>query len=669
MTHAELPPSIPHASGSSSGNTPGVELVLPAGLRALVPALVVWSTVDQARYRLTSRCLGETDPGVEWADFVAAAAGAGLLDPDGVGYRLRPEWVPSSELGLERLGGADAVRSRLVECWLADRDPTLAPEIAIWAGALHRWDVVEETWIILNEHTGVTTTEALALYRDLPPEARRERPILTWSSAAAASALAPTPAQQVEAAVERSLFDAATLHTDWATRDDVDVAVFAGSMRMMGERRLPSTRPGQSLDAAWRTKQEIDAYIDARSREGRSPGRRCHGLFRAFSSRLALARGDLAAAISEAQWAMILSDRTPVARLGHGVHTLATSLIGESEPVHVAGEKPDRIRHELGVRGLGGMGAALEILADAHHAVRSLDRAEAERTLALVSPLEAAIAGVWAIRASAEALRAALWGDPAEGLRRLFADIGKEATLSREQDETLGGMLLARARLLLLTKAGAFAAADQFAESLPDVVRLVPQARAYLWSGRFTDAIRLTDAAPFQPGLTVADRPKLALIRAAALILAGSPDQNLAGGAVEALGTLLANRNYQPVATMPKPAREAIIALCEPQLGDDPSFLEMVERLSGLNDADDQRVRPVRLTEREKVLLPLLAGPAAVPEIARALHVSVNTVRKQVVTLREKFGAETRAELIRRARNHGALAAGDEAGAPGPGRS
>ena len=81
----------------------------------------------------------------------------------------------------------------------------------------------------------------------------------------------------------------------------------------------------------------------------------------------------------------------------------------------------------------------------------------------------------------------------------------------------------------------------------------------------------------------------------------------------------------------------------------------LLERLAQLNDAGDGGVRPLHLTEREVVLLPLLATDDSVPEIARRLMVSVNTVRKQVVTLREKFGADTRAELVRRARTYGAL--------------
>jgi len=49
------------------------------------------------------------------------------------------------------------------------------------------------------------------------------------------------------------------------------------------------------------------------------------------------------------------------------------------------------------------------------------------------------------------------------------------------------------------------------------------------------------------------------------------------------------------------------------------------------------------------VLLPLLATSATVQEIANQEFVSVNTVRKQVIALREKLGAATRSDMIRRA--------------------
>ena len=60
-------------------------------------------------------------------------------------------------------------------------------------------------------------------------------------------------------------------------------------------------------------------------------------------------------------------------------------------------------------------------------------------------------------------------------------------------------------------------------------------------------------------------------------------------------------------------------------------------------------------TGRSPLLLPLLAGKDSVPQIASQLQVSVNTVRKQVATLRAKFHADTRAELIRKAIAYGVI--------------
>ena len=63
----------------------------------------------------------------------------------------------------------------------------------------------------------------------------------------------------------------------------------------------------------------------------------------------------------------------------------------------------------------------------------------------------------------------------------------------------------------------------------------------------------------------------------------------------------------------------------------------------------------MKLTERESVLLPLLAGDDSIPSLAAKLHVSVNTLRKQVAVLRDKFQASSRAELVRKAASFGAL--------------
>ncbi len=136
----------------------------------------------------------------------------------------------------------------------------------------------------------------------------------------------------------------------------------------------------------------------------------------------------------------------------------------------------------------------------------------------------------------------------------------------------------------------------------------------------------------------------------------GTCDEELRADGVSELERLLENEAFLPIALLPQTAREALLDLCRSAgLADTAAFQLLLDRLRELNDAGEDGIRPVQLTEREIVLLPLLAGKDSVPQIARTLQVSVNTVRKQVATVREKFHAETRAELIRKAIAYGAI--------------
>ena len=216
--------------------------------------------------------------------------------------------------------------------------------------------------------------------------------------------------------------------------------------------------------------------------------------------------------------------------------------------------------------------------------------------------------------------------------------------------------MLARARVLLLIKSGAFGAATQAAETMDGNLKLLPLARINLWAGQYERAIRLADGGPFEADLDQGDEYRLKLLRAAAALLDGSCNDELRAAGVAELQRMLANEAFLPLALLPKPAREALVDLYRSEgPTDDAAFPLLLERLRQLNDAGEDGIRAVHLTEREIVLLPLLATDDSVPEIARNLQVSVNTVRKQVATLREKFGADTRAELIRKATSYGAL--------------
>jgi DNA-binding CsgD family transcriptional regulator len=210
--------------------------------------------------------------------------------------------------------------------------------------------------------------------------------------------------------------------------------------------------------------------------------------------------------------------------------------------------------------------------------------------------------------------------------------------------------------VLLLIKSGRFGAATQTADTLPGSLKLLPLARIHLWAGNYEQAIRLADGAPFEAGLDLGDQYRLKLLHVAAALVEGSCDSDLRTAGINELQRMLENEAFLPLALLPRLARDALVDLYRAEdHAEDVNFQLLLERLQQVNDAGGLSSRPFRLTEREVILLPLLATDMPVPDIARSLHVSVNTVRKQVVTLREKFQADTRAELIRKAMAYGAL--------------
>lgn len=71
------------------------------------------------------------------------------------------------------------------------------------------------------------------------------------------------------------------------------------------------------------------------------------------------------------------------------------------------------------------------------------------------------------------------------------------------------------------------------------------------------------------------------------------------------------------------------------------------------------------LSDREAVLLPLLAGTLSLREIGAVLHVSLNTVKTQSRTLYRKLGVSSRGEAVLRARQRGLLEESALSGEPG----
>ena len=631
-------------------------LSLPPDSPWWLPILSLWPSITPGSHAAV--VVGFPEGGtMPWAAFEAWLSRTGLAEPV-PGSRpssllVRAAWLPVLDRALDDLLESEDVRARLLRITHGPRH-RIVTRVARWARGAGRWPVLQEIWLLVSEDAANVPGELLPVLADLPEEARRERPILTWAAAVAEADAAPV-ARRADAMFGRLLLDAASVHADWALREDTDTAVLAGTLRMIAERRLPSS--GRPLETSWKTKSEIDGLIDERSRAGRPPGRFALSFFRAMSARLALFRADFRGAIEEARWAAILSDSASVSALAAAVEALARSLGGEVRyPLPAAADWPAPERFRFG--GLSQMAAVLQALSYGREALQTLDRDGVERALATTKQDMSAVAGVWAVRVAMGAFHAALWGDPPQGLNRLFAELADQSLGGQEQDEPMGELLLGRARELLLSKMGAFGAAALCSDSLSEPFRAIPQARSRLWAGQLGAAVRIIERALPNPELLHPERLQLLVMRGAATQLEGSASGDIRTATVSAFEDLLRARNYLAIATLPRPAREAVLGLCAP-LADDPaagaSFALLRDRLGP--EPDDASGGPglFRLTEREAVLLPLLATTASVPEIARRLHVSVHTVRKQVATLREKFQAPTRAELVRKAGIYGAL--------------
>lgn len=633
------------------------DAALPASAPEWLPLAVFWPALDESAYQRMLVGFDVTTPGwsafVEWSTHLGVLVPAALVSP--LALQVSPAWLPTLESAVHRLLDEPESRAKAVAACQPVDDWQAAIAFITWARHSERWETLQALWLRYIEPAAQVPREVLPLFADLPAAARRSAPLLTWISAVAEAETISPRSRRTAAFLDRVLLDSAMLHADWMRREDTDVAVLAGILRMVGERYLPPS--GGPLEAAWRTKIELDAFVDARSRAGHPPQPQVHALLRLLSGRLAIMRADLRGAVAEAHWGGVLGGDAGALRFAGAIESLARSLAGlvsdSVEPPQGFVRPP--ADHRFG--SLSQMAAVMAALARGRECLQVLDQAGAQHALAEVSTELAGVAGAWASRAGLEAMCVGVWGSASQGLNRLLPAIAEQPVGAREQDEPMGSLMLGRARSFLLCRLGAFEAAIAAADSIQERLRALPLARTLLWAGRFGPAVRAMDLALPDPDLLQSDRLQLLVIRGAATALDGSITSDIAADTVMAVRQMLFDRSYLPFATLPLAARTAVLDLAG-SLASSPEtaqrYTELVDRLATTAGAG-ARTPLVQLTEREAVLLPLLARDDSIPNLARELHVSVNTLRKQVAVLREKFQASTRSELVRKAASYGAL--------------
>lgn len=612
---------------------------------ALLPLVRLWVQLDLARFQFLLAATG-SDEDLNWPEFAAqaAAGGLGTWDPRRGVLEVRESDLPADwNLSAEELEWA----RRLLDYWLSHRTPEMCCDPLRWAFALGDWTAIDAAWLRQLRVSGQDTDpEAIRLLDTLPVGARQENPLLTWAWAAAAGYAAP-PGKREATAITRVMADAISLHTRWRDASSVDAAVAAGTIWMLAQRFLPTSPPTASLDASWETQQELAEYIEGQRRRLNSPSPVIEVTFRAASARMALARADLRRVVAEADFAMAL-DPTLARTLVKGGADLALELMGfSSEP----SARPT-LTNRLGI-GLEFQDEASEQLARGFAALRRLDR---ESFRAERPGLDAMPPGGpgWTGVVHLHQLEGALWGDPEDALNKTDAEGARHSVVWLEHRHPLGATLLAKGRIALLNRLGAYRAALSVAETLPQVARAVVQAHTLLWSGDLAAASRTAEAGLHDPETSLIDRVMLQIAAAAAVALDDTvPPSEWKPLANAAIDTCLKQDLWTPLALIPPEARRKLLNAAQPA---DPDILRLLtERVNGL--APDSR-RPsgqITLSRREQLLLPLLAGPQTVPEIAAFLHVSPNTVRKQVVALRAKFGTDSRQALVRQARDAGLL--------------
>jgi len=631
-----------------------------SGLAQWLASLAWFETIDAACFNWIVRASGRETDDLAWDTFATWIVDAGGAEGNHFGRRpslaLSQAWTAEAHAMLRaRAAWSQTARARLVETWLSVPDNRFLELVAHWSRELGRWDLLDRIWRErLSGPALGRYPEALAVFRSLPEAARRQRPALTWAMSLAEATGSDDP-QRV--ALRTLIHDGVLLHSSWHLHDDLDAAVAAASVWMYCQRMLPADGFARALTASSRTGAAVERLIDAKAQQGVSPSDRAQTVFAIVSAQTAFGLGDLAMAASKASLATILKGAgVEIDAVARGIVQLSQA-IGGVLPLTASGfEMPPRPQDGDVAALTGRAGWLMSTLAQGLRALDRLDRAGCEEALFLVRQQDAWGARVGAVHAYIEAVHGALWLSPERALAILDAAIATNAGRSSEGLEPLGARLIGRARTFILCRLGAIDAAQAAAAELPEQCRRVAQARAHLHVGEFDEAARVATDGLLDSRTLLKDRVHLTVLKNVAVVMdpmAAAEEKNTA---VRMLLETATGGQVLVSLALPRRLREGILSRARACPDVDPARIRAIEtRLSELVDVPDSDAQRIRLTGREEILLPLLATSQTVPEIAKGLHVSPNTVRKQVASLREKFQACTRADLIRHARHAGFL--------------
>lgn len=405
------------------------------------------------------------------------------------------------------------------------------------------------------------------------------------------------------------------------------------------------------FEAATATVRSVSQRIKAAALSNQHISARAYANFNVYAGTATFLAGDIRASLAHTEAALTgaLDDEfaSPVAS---GLRVLIFASVGDFARYEEAHREFER--REIVTLPHAELASLPVRIGESLVASGRLDRQGAESALARARAFSQG-SELWFAYAWARARIDALWGDPVQALARLDGD--SIAHASHLEQAGLPRRVVTRARAEILLKKGRVNRALALIEASSETAAtrrwlLVTHVRALLSANEYERSIRLAETGVDHALMTICDRGSLYALKAHALHLLGKRELAAAAARTAALLSIEVGC-VLPLVDLPAELRHDVFAL----FGADTDVTSWIfsdttlpRRISAVYDTPSGATL-VALTRRERVLLPLLATDATAAEIAEKLVVSVNTVRKQVVTLRAKFGVADRAALVARA--------------------
>ena len=292
-----------------------------------------------------------------------------------------------------------------------------------------------------------------------------------------------------------------------------------------------------------------------------------------------------------------------------------------------------------------------ELPARLARAMLALDRLDAKTAESELegTALGSEASGLWPLILTLHVRHAVLFGDPAAMLPRLD-HLGRVLDRHLRHREGIGRTAFDRCSVELMLALGEVNRVQaRIGEGLDVPLSLVvPAARFHLMTGDDRRAARIASAGAWR-GLHARDQAQLLMIKALALHRLGRHGESRIS-VRRALALTRDSGNIEPLLTLPAELRGEMLADARVVLD-----AETQARLDGMRSIYPDRADLVLLSPRELEVLRQLRHSDSVAALARRLSVSVNTVKKQLVSLYAKLDVHDRSSALLRAERLGLL--------------